>query len=53
MRSLEELEEALEAGADLILLDNFPLEALREAVRRVGVNRAGRAAPRLRMSACR
>ena len=33
---LEELEEALEAGADLILLDNFPLEALREAVRRVG-----------------
>lgn len=25
VRSLEELEEALEAGADLILLDNFPL----------------------------
>lgn len=36
VRSLEELEEALEAGADLILLDNFPLRALREAVRRVG-----------------
>ena len=35
-RDLAELEEALEAGADLILLDNFPLEALREAVRRVG-----------------
>ena len=34
--SLEELEEALEAGADLILLDNFPLEAIRQAVRRVG-----------------
>ena len=34
--ALAELEEALEAGADLILLDNFPLEALREAVRRVG-----------------
>lgn len=34
--TLEELEEALEAGADLILLDNFPLEALREAVGRVG-----------------
>jgi nicotinate-nucleotide pyrophosphorylase (carboxylating) len=33
--SLAELEEALEAGADLILLDNFPLEAIREAVRRV------------------
>jgi nicotinate-nucleotide pyrophosphorylase (carboxylating) len=32
--SLAELEEALEAGADLILLDNFPLEAIREAVRR-------------------
>ncbi|WP_024118799.1 carboxylating nicotinate-nucleotide diphosphorylase [Thermus thermophilus] len=36
VRDLAELEEALEAGADLILLDNFPLEALREAVRRVG-----------------
>jgi nicotinate-nucleotide pyrophosphorylase (carboxylating) len=34
--NLEELEEALEAGADLILLDNFPPEAIREAVRRVG-----------------
>jgi nicotinate-nucleotide pyrophosphorylase (carboxylating) len=33
--SLAELEEALEAGADLILLDNFSLEAIREAVRRV------------------
>ncbi|APD08271.1 MULTISPECIES: carboxylating nicotinate-nucleotide diphosphorylase [Thermus] len=34
--NLEELEEALAAGADLILLDNFPPEAIREAVRRVG-----------------
>ncbi|WP_185747703.1 carboxylating nicotinate-nucleotide diphosphorylase [Thermus amyloliquefaciens] len=34
--NLAELAEALEAGADLILLDNFPLEDLREAVRRVG-----------------
>ncbi|ADW21846.1 MULTISPECIES: carboxylating nicotinate-nucleotide diphosphorylase [Thermus] len=33
---LAELEEALEAGADLILLDNFSLEEMREAVRRVG-----------------
>ncbi|GAA5334502.1 MULTISPECIES: carboxylating nicotinate-nucleotide diphosphorylase [Thermus] len=33
--SLEELEEALAAGADLILLDNFSPEAIREAVRRV------------------
>ena len=36
VRDLAAREEALEAGADLILLDNFPLEALREAVRRVG-----------------
>ncbi|GAB5602331.1 carboxylating nicotinate-nucleotide diphosphorylase [Thermus sp. FJN-A] len=36
VRDLDELEEALKAGADLILLDNFPLEALQEAVRRVG-----------------
>ncbi|TBH17288.1 carboxylating nicotinate-nucleotide diphosphorylase [Thermus thermamylovorans] len=34
--SLAELEEALEAGADLILLDNFSVEDLREAVRRAG-----------------
>ncbi|WP_205387541.1 carboxylating nicotinate-nucleotide diphosphorylase [Thermus caldifontis] len=34
--NLAELEEALEAGADLILLDNFPLEDLQEAVRRAG-----------------
>lgn len=33
--NLEELEEALAAGADVILLDNFPLETLREAVARV------------------
>lgn len=32
--SLEELEEALEAGADLILLDNMDLDTLKEAVRR-------------------
>ncbi|WP_243091091.1 carboxylating nicotinate-nucleotide diphosphorylase [Thermus neutrinimicus] len=34
--NLAELEEALEAGADLILLDNFSPEEIREAVRRVG-----------------
>lgn len=33
--SLEELEEALEAGADLILLDNMDLDTLKEVVRRV------------------
>ena len=37
--TLDQLEEALEAGADLILLDNMPPETLREAVRRA----AGRA----------
>ncbi|CAB4908848.1 unannotated protein [freshwater metagenome] len=31
--SLAELEEALQAGADLILLDNFTTEQMREAVR--------------------
>ncbi len=37
--TLEELEEALAAGADWILLDNMDLDTMREAVRRV----AGRA----------
>lgn len=31
---LDQLDEALEAGADLILLDNMDLETMREAVRR-------------------
>lgn len=34
-RSLEEVDEALRAGVDVILLDNMPLEMLREAVARV------------------
>jgi nicotinate-nucleotide pyrophosphorylase (carboxylating) len=33
--TLNQLDEALEAAPDVILLDNFPLEALREAVARV------------------
>lgn len=37
--SLDQLDEVLEAGADLVLLDNFTTEQLREAVRRT----AGRA----------
>ena len=37
--TLEQLDEALDAGADLILLDNFSIEDLREAVLR----NAGRA----------
>ncbi len=32
VESLEELEAAIEAGADIALLDDFPLERLREAV---------------------
>ena len=36
VESLPELEEALEAGADRIMLDNFSLQDLREAVSRTG-----------------
>lgn len=32
VETLEQLEEAIEAGADIIMLDNFRKEALREAV---------------------
>jgi len=39
VEDLEELEEALGAGADILLLDNFDLPGMREAVRRT----AGRA----------
>lgn len=35
VESLEELEQALDAGADIVLLDNFALELLRAAVARV------------------
>ena len=38
--SLEELTEAIEAGADIIMLDNFTTEMMRQAVK---IN-AGRAA---------
>lgn len=34
VESLEDLDRALSAGADIIMLDNFPMDALREAVRR-------------------
>ena len=34
--SLAEVKEALAAGADIIMLDNMPLEMMREAVRLVG-----------------
>lgn len=36
VESLEQLEEALEAGADIIMLDNMDNETMREAVKRVG-----------------
>lgn len=36
VRNLAELEEALDAGADMVMLDNMDVEAMREAVRRVG-----------------
>ncbi len=35
VENVRELEEALEGGADMILLDNFSVDALRDAVRRV------------------
>lgn len=35
-QSLEQIDEALAAGADIILFDNLPIEAIREGVRRVG-----------------
>jgi nicotinate-nucleotide pyrophosphorylase (carboxylating) len=38
-QSLEQVDEALAAGADIILFDNLPIAAIREGVRRV----AGRA----------
>jgi nicotinate-nucleotide pyrophosphorylase (carboxylating) len=33
-QSLEEVDEALAAGVDVLLVDNLPLDAIREAVRR-------------------
>jgi len=34
VESLEELDDALKAGADIIMLDNFTVEDMREAVKR-------------------
>ncbi len=36
VRSLEEVKEALEAGADVLLLDNMDVDTLRQAVRMAG-----------------
>ncbi|PDO11077.1 MAG: nicotinate-nucleotide diphosphorylase (carboxylating) [Candidatus Reconcilbacillus cellulovorans] len=35
VETLEQLDEALEAGADIFLLDNMPIDVMREAVRRI------------------
>ena len=35
-QSMEQVDAAIAAGADIILVDNLPLEQIREAVRRVG-----------------
>jgi len=34
-QSLEQVDEAIAAGADIILVDNLPLDAIREAVKRI------------------
>jgi nicotinate-nucleotide pyrophosphorylase (carboxylating) len=34
-QSLEQVDDAVAAGADIILLDNLPIDAIREAVKRV------------------
>ena len=34
-QSLEQVDEAVAAGADIILVDNLPIEAIREAVKRI------------------
>ena len=34
-QSLEQVDEALAAGADIILVDNLPIDEVREAVRRI------------------
>jgi nicotinate-nucleotide pyrophosphorylase (carboxylating) len=35
-QTLEQVDEAVSAGADIILIDNLPLDQVREAVRRIG-----------------
>jgi nicotinate-nucleotide pyrophosphorylase (carboxylating) len=36
VESIPELEQAIAAGADIVLLDNFPIDTLRDAVRATG-----------------
>jgi nicotinate-nucleotide pyrophosphorylase (carboxylating) len=35
VENLEELEQAIKAGADIIMLDNFETDQMREAVKRL------------------
>jgi nicotinate-nucleotide pyrophosphorylase (carboxylating) len=35
-QSLEQVDDAIAAGADIVLIDNLPIDAVREAVRRIG-----------------
>lgn len=35
IESLSEVQEALEAGADIIMLDNMPIDAMKEAVKQI------------------
>jgi nicotinate-nucleotide pyrophosphorylase (carboxylating) len=35
-QSLDQVDQAIAAGADTILVDNLPLDVIREAVKRVG-----------------
>jgi nicotinate-nucleotide pyrophosphorylase (carboxylating) len=35
-QSLEQVDEAIASGADMILLDNLPIDTIRDAVKRVG-----------------
>lgn len=47
VETLAELEEALAAGADAVLLDNMELETLREAVARIGGGAVAEASGRI------
>jgi nicotinate-nucleotide pyrophosphorylase (carboxylating) len=53
IQGLDQLDEAIEAGADILMLDNFELEAIRQAVRRASESRVqvpGRGRVRLEAS---
>lgn len=41
VESLDELDDALKAGADIIMLDNFETDQMREAVKRTNGQASG------------